>query len=195
MQDLNSFIQAEKQKVQQMSTQTSQQPKGNVKMSLLDLKNAVESGTPLNNNPLVENIKKIDNTLDPVAVSSKSMRSPVVNGNVFEEKEDEFTKQLLMKTRDFISNKIPTQQPSVQQMYEGYNIHEINPKSQQVHTTSVPNTSNIQIPKDAAMDLLKDTMLELYVKEKVEGIIKDFLISDEGKLLVKSLVLNLFKKK
>lgn len=183
MYDLNSFIQEEKQKVQNVH---EQQPKQNVKMSLLDLKRAVDSGTGLTNNPIVENIKKIDNIVEPVNNINEHIKYS--NQSSFEEKEDEFTKQLLMKTREFVNNKIqPTQQVS-----ENYNIQEIEPKY--IHPNKF-NQTNTEIPKENVIDVLKDTMLDLYVKEKVENIIKEYISSEEGKKLIKSIVVNLFKKK
>jgi hypothetical protein len=175
MQDLTSFIQQEKQK-----KETEQQPKQNVKMSLMDLKRAVDSGSGLVGNPLVETIKKIDNKIDPVVGATVTEQKSVrrnPNQDIYTEKEDEFTKQLLMKTREFMGGKQPSQ-----------NITE-NIQSNYVH----PTTSSL--PKENVMDVLKDTMLELYVKEKVEGIIKEFLTSDHGKKLIKEIVVNLFKKK
>jgi hypothetical protein len=182
MQDLTSFIQQEKQKVQIVQ----EQPKQNVKMSLLDLKRAVDSGTGLVNNPLVENIKKLDNIVEPVVgrTVTEQRKKPVNN---FEEKEDEFTKQLLLKTREFVTGK-----QQVQQVSENYNIQEIEPRY--VHPQTF-NMTSTEIAKESVIDVLKDTMLELYVKEKVEGIIKEFLTSDDGKKMIKSIVINLFKKK
>jgi hypothetical protein len=189
MHDLNSFIQEEKQKAQQHTQNSQEQPKQNVKMSLLDLKRAVDSGTTLNNNPLVETIKKIDNIVEPVVGGTVTEQRTNKNTNNFEEKEDEFTKQLLLKTREFMSGKQSTPQP----VSENYNIQEIepnhvHPKSFNKMSTEVPNKQNV-------IDVLKDTMLELYVKEKVEGIIKEYITSDEGKKMIKSIVVNLFKKK
>jgi len=185
MQDLNSFIQAEKQRVQNVQN-LQEQPKQNVKMSLLDLKRAVDSGTGLANNPLVETIKKIDNIVEPVGGTVTEQRTSTKNIN-FEEKEDEFTRQLLLKTKEFMTGKQP-----VQQVSENYNIQEIEPKY--VHPQTY-NKVNTEIPKENVIDVLKDTILELYVKERVEGIIKEYITSDEGKKIIKSIVINLFKKK
>jgi hypothetical protein len=184
MQDLNSFIQAEKQKVQNVQN-LQEQPKQNVKMSLLDLKRAVDSGTGLSNNPLVETIKKIDNIVEPVVGGTVTEQRASTKNNNFEEKEDEFTRQLLLKTKEFMTGK-----QAVQQVSENYNIQEIEPKYPQTF-----NKVNTEIPKENVIDVLKDTMLELYVKEKVEGIIKEYITSDEGKKIIKSIVINLFKKK
>jgi hypothetical protein len=185
MQDLTSFIQQEKQK-----REMEQQPKQNVKMSLLDLKRAVDSGSGLLGNPLVESIKKIENKIEPVVggnvTEQKTVkRSP--NQEKYAEKEDEFTKQLLMKTREFMVGK-----ESSQNITENYNTEAIEPRY--VHPNKM-NPSNNLVPKESVMDVLKDTMLELYVKERVEGILKEYLTSNEGKQMIKSIVVNLFKKK
>lgn len=185
MQDLTSFIQQEKQK-----REMEQQPKQNVKMSLLDLKRAVDSGSGLAGNPLVENIKKIDNKIEPVVGGTVTeQKSPAKNPHqdMYAEKEDEFTKQLLMKTREFMGGKQPSQN-----ITENYNTETIDPRY--VHPNKM-NPSNGLVPKESVIDVLKDTMLELYVKERVEGIIKEYLTSNEGKQMIKSIVVNLFKKK
>lgn len=185
MQDLTSFIQTEKQK-----REMEQQPKQNVKMSLLDLKRAVDSGSGLVGNPLVENIKKIDNKIEPVVGGTVTEQKTVTRNphqDIYSEKEDEFTKQLLMKTREFMGGKQPSQN-----ITENYNTDVIEPRY--VHPNKINQSGNL-LPKESIIDALKDTMLELYVKERVEGILKEYLTSDEGKQMIKSIVINLFKKK
>ena len=185
MQDLNLFIQQEKAK-----REMGQEPKQNVKMSLLDLKRAVDTGSGLVGNPLVETIKKIDNKIDPIVGGTISEQKTVKRNSdqeIYSEKEDEFTRQLLMKTREFMGGK-----QSNQNITENYNTDTIEPRY--IHPNKINPSGNL-VPKETVIEVLKDTMLELYIKERVEGILKEYLTSDEGKQMIKSIVVNLFKKK
>jgi hypothetical protein len=187
--NLNSFIAEERRKrePEQVNENTGNQK--NIKMSLLDLKNAIDMGVPVNNNPIVENIKKVENAVDKKIYNKPDNNQIINNGYVenkqpnYNEKEDEFTKQLLMKTREYVTGGKHTIQENFQEPIE--------PKFVNSKVFNSPNNLN----KEAVIDTLKDTILDLYVKERVEGIIKEYLLSDEGNKLIKSIVVGLFKKK
>jgi hypothetical protein len=203
MNDLKEFIEKERAKREVENPQPVQSP-ASVRTSLLALKQAVDGFAPLEGNPLIENIKKVENVVErkdtnfiqPIPNNKPSTKSSVNNGMIYEEKDDKFTKELLLKTRQFITgsaggnitpmiNENTIYHPPVVEPDHRYN--HINP--------SVLNVPGHNPSKNDVLSALKDTITDLYVKEKVESIIKEYLQTEEGKMLIKSIVIGLFKKK
>lgn len=177
MEDLNSIIQKERK------LREENKPKANPKASLLDLKKALDNGTGVVNNNIVENVKKIEKIDE-----QPNMVKPSINKNMsnnYDEKEDEFTKQLLMKTKQFMSgyNSDENQKNVVSE----HNVKEV---------INQPNNYKSVPEHDIDVEgVLKDTIMNLYVRERVENILKEYLLSDEGKKMIKTIVVSLFKKK
>ena len=200
MHNLSEFIRQERERKEQESPQPVQSP-ANVRSSLLALKNAVDGFGSLEGNPLIENIKKVETVVErkdqgfiqpTVGVKPQSFKQPIAESHVvYDEKDDKFTKDLLMKTRQFITGGVhaPAPQPSVIKE----DIYQPQPVQPDYRYNTVPTTS--QISKSDALAALKDTITDLYVKERVESVIKEYLQTDEGKTLIKSIVIGLFKKK
>jgi hypothetical protein len=195
MHNLNDFIKKEREKREIENPQPVQSPT-NVRSSLLALKNAVDGIAPLQGNPIIENIKKVENVVE--RKTNNSFVQPIlekqnIETNIpYEEKDDQFTKDLLMKTRQFITGA-----PSVQQQIVKENtIYQspvVEPDVRYNHNHL--NVSGHSPSKNDILSALKDTITDLYVKEKIESVIKEYLQTDEGKTLIKSIVIGLFKKK
>jgi hypothetical protein len=203
MNDLNKFIKEERAKREMENPQPVQSP-ANVRNSLLALKNAVDGFAPLEGNPLIENIKKVENVVErkensgfiqPVTGVKSTPKAPMQEPQMmFEEKEDKFTKDLLLKTRQFITGGTNVA-PSMVTENTPYHppVVEPDPRFNYVNPS---NFNYSQFPsKNDVLSALKDTITDLYVKEKVEAIIKEYLQTDEGKMLIKSIVVGLFKKR
>lgn len=202
MNNLTDFIKSEREKVE-AETPRPVQNSANVRMSLMALKNAVDGHIPVEGNPILENIKKVDviaehktpsNTFIEPSITNNQPKQKSTQPSVdLNEKEDQFTKDLLMKTRSFVTGGgyvEPKKQPIREEFVQPDVSPYIQPQVQHQAYTPIQ-----QIAKNEVLDALKDTITDLYVKEKVEKIIKDFLTSDEGKATIKSIVVNLFKKK
>jgi hypothetical protein len=199
MTDLSEFIKQERAKNPQQSPQSG----ANVRSSLLALKNAVDGFGSLEGNPLIENIKKVETVVEkkdnngfipPVMGNNRpTAKAPVQEHQMmFEEKDDKFTKDLLMKTRQFVTGVPQVQQQPIIKESTIQQISEIQPEFGSRYTNPM---QSISPSKNDVMSALKDTITDLYVKEKVEAVIKEYLQTDEGKMLIKSIVVGLFKKK
>lgn len=220
MENLNDFINQERKRRELENPQPVQQ-QANVKNSLLALKNMVDGHIPVGNNPLVESIKKVEKVVEhndnggfikPNVSAPSSSVAPAVKPMVYEDyekplpnytagygssnvdpREKQAMMDLMLKTRkNLLGQEIPKEfgfNESVQHP----------PKVEQDFTQfyrSMPKqNAGVGIDKDDVIKTLKDTILELYVKERVEDIIKEYLQTDEGKMLLKSIVVGLFKKK
>lgn len=203
MHNLSEFIKQERERKEVENPQPVQSP-ANVRSSLLALKNAVDGFGSLEGNPLIENIKKVETVVErkdqgfiqpTVGVKPQSSKQPIAESNVvYDEKDDKFTRDLLMKTRQFITggsvNTNSAPQPSVIKE----DIYHPQPVQPDYRYNTVSATAS-QISKSDALAALKDTITDLYVKERVESVIKEYLQTDEGKILIKSIVIGLFKKK
>lgn len=193
MSNLNEFIEQERKK-----KEVGVQNPANVRMSLMALKNAVDGHTHIDGNPLIENIKRVDNFIQKKDgingfVEPSISKQPIQNNTPvsYDEKDDKFTKDLLMKTREFVSGGGYINEQPKQQLREEFIQPDITPQ----YKTQKSFNPIQEVSKSEAMDILKDTITDLYVKEKVEGIIKEYIKSDEGKQLIKNIVVGLFKKK
>jgi hypothetical protein len=204
MNNLSEFIKKERERKEIENPQPIQSPT-NVRSSLLALKNAVDGFGSLEGNPIIENIKKVETVVErkdqgfiqpTVGTKPQSSRQPILENNVsYNEKDDQFTKDLLMKTRQFItgSGTNPITQPVIKE--EIYHPQPVQPDYRYNHVNpSNFNTPN-QVSKNDVLTALKDTITDLYVKERVESVIREYLQTDEGKMLIKSIVVGLFKKK
>lgn len=193
MENLTDFIKKEKQKKEQ------QNPSSNPKSSLLSLKNALDGFESPVNNPILENVKKVDTIVEsrenPNFVKPNLPGTPVQKiqqpHQTFDEKEDQFTRDLLMKSRQLV-NKVTTQEPIQEQTYHPQPVQ---PDTYYNHQQSYQPSSQNNFDKNDAIKVLKDTLTDLYVTEKIESVIKDYLQTEEGKKLLKSIVIGLFKKK
>lgn len=199
MNNLNDFIKKERERKEIENPQPVQSA-ANVRSSLLALKNAVDGFGSLEGNPLIENIKKVETVVERkdqgFIKPTLGTKQPILDNNVhFNEKDDQFTKDLLMKTRQFISGGVanPITQPIIKE--EIYHPQPVQPDYRYNHVN--PSNFNIpnQVSKNDVLTALKDTITDLYVKERVESVIKEYLQTDEGKILIKSIVVGLFKKR
>lgn len=204
MHDLNEFIKQEREK-REMENPQPVQSAVNVRSSLLALKNAVDGFGNLDGNPLIENIKKVETVIEkkdqtfiqPTVSNNQNLSKQSIKENnvVYDEKDDKFTKDLLMKTRQFISGSAtnPVTQPIIKE--EIYHPQPVQPDYRFNHVNSSNYNTPNQILKSDVLTALKDTITDLYVKERIESVIKEYLQTDEGKILIKSIVVGLFKKK
>lgn len=210
MNNLSEFIKKEREKKELESPQNVQSP-ANVRSSLMALKNAVDGFGPLEGNPLIENIKKVETVVERkdnsgfiqpnLGKPSSPQKTMTTTGgyDIEKEKEDQFTKDLLMKTRQFVTggahiNPTPQTRPFINE--EVYHPEPTQPDHRYNYINpSVLNVPTKEISKHDVLGALKDTITDLYVKEKVETIIREYLQTDEGKMLIKSIVVGLFKKK
>ena len=194
MNNISEFIETERKKRQQESPQTA-----NVKMSLMDLKKSLDGNAPLSGNPILEKIKQVDvitenksnNFIETSLTNQKpQIQNQRVQSTDLNEKEDQFTRDLLAKTRSFLTGGeyVESQRKQITEEF-------IQPDITKNNTPQYKQQSNSLIHKKDIMDTLKDTIMDLYVKERVESIIKEYLTSDEGKKVIKSIVIGLFKKK
>lgn len=210
MDNLSELIKKEREKKEQESPQNVQSP-ANVRSSLMALKNAVDGFGSLEGNPLIENIKKVETVIErkdnngfiqPNLGKQSPSQKIMTNTGGYDsekEKEDQFTKDLLMKTRQFVTGGTHVNPTTPQtRPFINEEIHHPEP-TQPDHRYNYINPSNFNIPnqvsKTDVLSALKDTITDLYVKEKVESIIREYLQTDEGKMLIKSIVVGLFKKK
>mgnify|MGYP000563177084 CR=1 FL=1 len=197
MENLTEFIKQEKQKRPQ------QQPQNNIKNSLLSLKNALDGFENPSNNPILENVKKVDNMVEvktnPNIVNNNGFVQPKVNQNTnkqqvdFNEKDDLFERELLMKSKQ-LANKLVNKDQMINE--ETYHPPKVEQNQQfEYNYQTKPMTDRHIFDKSDALKALKDTITDLYVNEKIENVIKEYLQTDEGKKLIKSIVIGLFKKK
>lgn len=202
--NLSEFIRKERERKEQENPQPVQSPT-NVRNALFALKNAVDGYGSLEGNPLIENIKKVENVVErkeqafikPIVGQQQLPKQTIVENNInFDEKDDKFTKDLLMKTRQFITantNVNSNIQPIIKE--ETYHPKPIQPDYMYNHTNQANFNVHNNISKSEILSALKDTITDLYVKERVESIIREYLQTDEGKMLIKSIVVGLFKRK
>lgn len=187
MENLTDFIKQEKEK------RVQETPTANPKNSLMELKNALDGfGTPISN-PILENAKKVD-TMVESKQNPSFVKPKIPNTQTFDEKEDQFNRDLLIKSREFV-NKVAIQTPQ-NHIVEEKAYHP--PKVEPDYYNHIPQqkiNNNGGFNNNDALKVLKDTITDLYVTEKIESVIKEYLQTDEGKKLLKSIVIGLFKKK